>query len=43
MHDSYNTDVYISNDALVFDIGCHSFGTAKIKFCPMCGRRLEEV
>ena len=43
LHDSYNTDVYISETALVVDIGCHSFGTAGVKFCPMCGRRLEEV
>jgi hypothetical protein len=43
LHDSYNTDVYISENSLVFDIGCHSYGTAAIKFCPMCGRRLEEV
>lgn len=43
LHDSYNTDVYISENALLVDIGCHSFGTAAIEFCPMCGRRLEEV
>lgn len=43
IHDSYNTDVYISEDALIVDIGCHSYGASKIKFCPMCGRRLEEV
>ena len=43
LHDSYNTDVYISEDALIVDIGCHSYGASKIKFCPMCGRRLEEV
>lgn len=43
LHDSYNTYVYISENSLVVDIGCHSYGTAAIKFCPMCGRRLEEV
>lgn len=41
LHDSYNTDVYISENSLVMDIGCHSYGTVAIKFCPMCGRRLE--
>ena len=41
LHDSYNTDVYISENALVVDVGCHSYGAAGIEFCPKCGRRLE--
>ena len=43
LHDSYNTYVYISEDALIVDIGCHSYGASKIKFCPMCGRKLEDT
>ena len=41
LHDSMNTDVYIVNSSIVFDIGCHSYGTAEINFCPMCGRKLS--
>lgn len=41
LHDSMNEDVYVSGDALVVDIGCHSYGTAEIRFCPMCGRPLK--
>lgn len=41
LHDSMNEDVYVSGDALVVDIGCHSYGTAGIRFCPMCGRPLK--
>ena len=41
LHDSMNEDVYVSGDALVVDIGCHSYGTAEIRFCPMCGRKLK--
>lgn len=40
IHDSMDEDVYISGNALVVDIGCHSYGSSVIKFCPMCGRRL---
>lgn len=40
LHDSMNTEIYISDSRLVVDIGCHSYGTAEIKFCPMCGRSL---
>lgn len=39
-HDSMNTDVYVSGNAMIFDIGCHSCGTAEICFCPKCGRKL---
>ena len=42
LHDSMNTEIYISGNMLVVDIGCHSYGTAEIKFCPMCGRKLME-
>lgn len=42
IHDSMDEDVYISGNALVVDIGCHSYGSSVIKFCPMCGRRLPE-
>ena len=40
IHDSMDEDVYISGNALVVDIGCHSYGSSVINFCPMCGRRL---
>ena len=36
LHDSMNTEIYITG------VGCHSYGTAEIKFCPMCGRNLKE-
>ena len=42
IHDSMDEDVYVSGNNLVVDIGCHSYGTAEIKFCPMCGRRLPQ-
>lgn len=42
IHDSMDEDVYISGNALVVDIGCHSYGSSVIKFCPMCGRRLPQ-
>ena len=42
IHDSMDEDVYISGNNIVVDIGCHSYGTAEIKFCPMCGRRLPQ-
>ena len=42
LHDSMNTEIYITGESLVVDIGCHSYGTAEIKFCPMCGRNLKE-
>ena len=42
VHDSMDEDVYISGNTLVVDIGCHSYGTSVIKYCPMCGRRLPE-
>lgn len=35
--------LYITGDDLVVDIGCRFYLAASIKFCPMCGRRLEEV
>lgn len=35
--------LYITGDDLVVDIGCKFYLAASIKFCPMCGRRLEEV
>ena len=40
IHDSMDEDVYISGNALAVDIGCHSYGSSVINFCPMCGRRL---
>lgn len=40
IHDSMDEDVYISGNNIVVDIGCHSYGTEEIKFCPMCGRKL---
>lgn len=43
IHDSMDEDVYISGNALVVDIGCHSYGSADIKYCPMCGHRLPET
>lgn len=42
IHDSMDEDVYVSGNNLVVDIGCHSYGTAEIKLCPMCGRKLPE-
>ena len=42
VHDSMDEDVYISGNSLVVDIGCHSYGSVDIKFCPTCGRRLPE-
>ena len=42
IHDSMDEDVYISGNNIVVDIGCHSYGTAEIKFCPMCGRKLPQ-
>ena len=42
IHDSMDEDVYISGNSIVVDIGCHSYGTVEIKFCPMCGRKLSE-
>lgn len=42
IHDSMDEDVYISGNNIVVDIGCHSYGTAEIKFCPMCGRELPK-
>ena len=42
IHDSMYEDVYVSGNNLVVDIGFHSYGTAEIKFCPMCGRRLPQ-
>lgn len=42
VHDSMDEDVYISGNALVVDIGCNSYGSADINYCPMCGRRLQE-
>ena len=35
--------LYITGDDLVVDIGCRFYLAASIKFCPMCGRRLEET
>ena len=42
IHDSMDEDVYISGNNIVVDIGRHSYGTAEIKFCPMCGRELPQ-
>lgn len=42
VHASMDEDVYISGNNIVVDIGCHSYGTAEIKFCPMCGRKLPQ-
>lgn len=42
IHDSMDEDVYISGNNIVVDIGCHSYGTEEIKFCPMCGRRFPQ-
>lgn len=42
IHDSMDEDVYVSGNVLVVDIGCHTYGTTDIKFCPMCGRKLAE-
>lgn len=41
IHDSMDEDVYISGNALVVDIGCRSYGSCVVNFCPMCGRRLH--
>ena len=41
LHDSMNTEIYITGERLVVDIGCHSYGTAEIKFFPMRGRNLR--
>lgn len=43
LHDSMNEDVYISGNALVVDIGCRSYGSSTIKYCPMCGRKLPQT
>lgn len=42
LHDSINTEIYITGESLVVDIIYHSYGTADIKFRLMFGRNLKE-
>ena len=42
LHDSMNTEIYITGENLVVDIIYHSYGTADIKFSLMFGRNLKE-
>ena len=42
LHDSMNTEIYITGESLVVDIIYHSYGTADIKFHLMFGRNLKE-
>lgn len=35
-------DIRISGNILRIDIGCYAYSSAKINFCPMCGRRLPQ-
>lgn len=42
LHSSMDENVYISGNDLVVDIGCHSYGSSTIKYCPMCGRKLPQ-
>ena len=42
LHDSMNTEIYITRESLVVDIIYHSYGTADIKFRLMFGRNLKE-
>lgn len=37
-----NDVVYISGNQIHCDFGCKAWGAFGIKFCPMCGRRLED-
>ena len=41
LHNSMDEDVYISGNALIVAIGCHSYCSANINFCSMCGQRLH--
>lgn len=36
-----NDLVYLSGNSLVCDFGCKVYASIEIKFCPMCGRKLE--
>ena len=36
-----NDVVYISGNQINCDFGCKAWGSFEIKFCPMCGRKLE--
>ena len=42
LHDSMNTEIYITGESLVVDIIYHSYGTADIKLHMVFGRILEE-
>ena len=42
LHDSMNTEIYITGENLVVDIIYHSYGTADIKLRLMFGRNLKE-
>lgn len=42
LHDSMNTEIYITGESLVVDIIYHSYGTADIKLRLMFGRNLKE-
>ena len=42
LHDSMNTEIYITGESLVVDIIYHSYGTADIKLHLMFGRNLKE-
>ena len=38
-----NDNVYITGNSIVCDFGCKAYASFEIKFCPVCGRKLEEV
>ena len=42
LHDSINTEIYITGESLVVDIIYHSYGTADIKLHMVFGRNLKE-
>ena len=42
LHDSMNTEIYITGESLVVDIIYHPYGTAEIKLHMVFGRNLKE-
>lgn len=39
---SFNDYISIEGNSLVSDFGCKSYASAKINFCPMCGKSLTK-